>query len=146
REGVMKYGADQVLQRLDRDVERYLGPTFGGVDLSGGQWQKVATARAFIRGSELIVLDEPTAALDPNSESNLYEQFIEHSHGKTAIIISHRLGIARSADRIIVLKDGEIVEEGSHDRLLRNRGEYYEMWTRQASLYQREAAQGTEVV
>ena len=146
REGVMKYGADQVLQRLDRDVERYLGPTFGGGDLSGGQWQKVATARAFIRGSELIVLDEPTAALDPNSESELYEQFIEHSHGKTAIIISHRLGIARFADRIIVLKDGEIVEEGSHDRLLRNRGEYYEMWTRQASLYQREAAQGTEVV
>lgn len=128
-------GADQVLEELDGDIEGVLGPTFGGRDLSGGQWQKVATSRSFLKDSKIIILDEPSAALDPIAESELYERYMRLSQGKTVIYISHRLGIARLADRVIVMEQGEIIEEGSHELLLEQKGRYYEMWITQSSLY-----------
>lgn len=132
-------GADQVLEQLNHDFNGWLGPTFGGKDLSGGQWQKVATSRLFLKDSKIMILDEPSAVLDPSAESDLYEKYVQLSKGKTVIFISHRLGIARLADRIIVLKQGQIVEEGSHEFLLKQKGYYYEMWETQSSLYKNEA-------
>ncbi|XEC96160.1 ABC transporter ATP-binding protein [Paenibacillus tarimensis] len=107
----------------------------GGRELSGGQWQRLAIARAALRDTPLLVLDEPTAALDPNHETELYRSFRKLADGKTVLFISHRLGWARFADRIIVLKNGQIVEEGTHERLLADDGEYAAMFRAQAQWY-----------
>ena len=101
-----------------------------------GEWQRFAIARAFIRQPELLILDEPTAALDPMAEAEVYRQFGELLAGRTALLISHRLGSARMADRILVLKDGRIVEQGPHDDLVAKGGVYAAMWEEQASWYQ----------
>jgi len=116
-------------------VDTMLSREFDGVDLSGGQWQRVAIARGLYRYHDLIVLDEPTAAIDPLEESRLYEKFAEISKDKTAIIVTHRLGSAQIADRIVVLDNGAISEMGTHQELLDRKGHYARMYEAQASWY-----------
>jgi ABC-type multidrug transport system fused ATPase/permease subunit len=112
-----------------------LGREFGGRELSGGQWQKLAIARGLFKDSELIVLDEPTSALDPLIETEILTKFVEAAKDKTALIVSHRVGLCRLVDRIIVMKHGEIVEEGTHDALLAAGGEYAKLYESQAKWY-----------
>ena len=106
-----------------------------GQDLSGGQWQRVAMARSIISSAALRILDEPTAALDPISESKIYEEFEEISKGGTTIFISHRLGSTKLAQEIFVIGDGTIVEKGSHEKLMEENGVYAEMYDSQRSWY-----------
>jgi ATP-binding cassette subfamily B protein len=105
------------------------------VDLSGGEWQKVALARAYMRDAQALILDEPTASLDARAEYEVFIRFSRLVEGKMAIIISHRFSTVRMADRIIVLKDGSVVEEGTHDELVRGNGLYAELFTMQAEGY-----------
>jgi ATP-binding cassette, subfamily B, bacterial len=128
--------ADAVIQRLPAGYEQLLGRRFeGGVDLSGGEWQKLALARAYLRDAQLLVLDEPTAALDARSEYEVFQRFSELTEGKMALLISHRFSTVRMADRIVVLADGRIAEQGSHSRLMAQGGRYAEMFELQASSY-----------
>ena len=106
-----------------------------GVDLSGGEWQKVALARAYLRDAQLLVLDEPTAALDARSEFEVFERFAELTEGKMALLISHRFSTVRMADRIVVLEGGCLVEEGSHSQLMALGGRYAAMFEMQAASY-----------
>ncbi len=112
-----------------------LSREFDGVDLSGGQWQRVALARGFYRAHDMIVLDEPTAAIDPLEETRLYQKFAELSRGKTAVIVTHRLGSARIADRIVVMDAGAVDSIGTHDELIRQNGKYARMFNAQAQWY-----------
>ena len=129
-------GVDAITARLPQGYDTPVGHILdGGQGLSGGEWQRMAIARAFIRQPELLILDEPTAALDPMAEAEVYRQFGELLAGRTALLISHRLGSARMADRILVLKDGCIVEQGHHDDLVAKGGVYAAMWEEQASWY-----------
>ena len=129
-------GVDAITARLPQGYDTPVGHVLdGGQGLSGGEWQRLAIARAFIRQPELLILDEPTAALDPMAEAEVYRQFSELLAGRTALLISHRLGSARMADRILVLKDGRIVEQGHHDDLVAKGGVYAAMWEEQASWY-----------
>jgi ATP-binding cassette subfamily B protein len=120
---------------LPEGFDAYLGREFGQTDVSGGQWQRLALARAFFRDADLLVLDEPTAALDPLAELALFTRFAELAEGRTAIMISHRLGMARLADRVLVLAHGAIVEEGRHTELLAAGGRYARMFEAQAQWY-----------
>ena len=113
-----------------------LSREFGGVDLSGGQWQRIAVARGLYRTHDLVILDEPTAAIDPIEETKLYKRFSEISQGKTAIIVTHRLGSARIADRILVMKDGLVDDVGTHDELIAKGGHYARLYESQAEWYQ----------
>ena len=134
-------GADAFIDALPFKYATPLGKEWeGGVELSIGQWQRLAIGRAYLRDAQIIALDEPTAALDPRAEAEVYNHFNRAAAGRTAILVSHRLGSARMADRIIVLREGVIVEEGDHDSLLREGGEYARMYRLQASWY----AQSTE--
>lgn len=117
-------------------VNQLLGSEFGGGDLSTGQWQKLAIARGILKESSVIFLDEPTAALDPLMETSILKMFLQIAQGKTAIIVSHRIGICKNVDKIIVMKDGEIAEIGKHQELLDKRGEYYRLYTMQQKWYQ----------
>lgn len=119
-------------------VNTVLSREFDGVDLSGGQWQRIAIARGLYRHHHLIVLDEPTAAIDPIEESRLYKKFAEISKDETAVIVTHRLGLAQIADRIIVLENGKVVEVGTHQELLEIKGHYARMYESQASWYMNE--------
>jgi ATP-binding cassette subfamily B protein len=128
--------ADEVIVRLDRNYDQMLGRRFeGGVDLSGGEWQKVALARAYLRDAQVLILDEPTAALDARSEFEVFQRFAELTAGKMALFISHRFSTVRMADRIVVLENGRIAEEGSHDELTSLGGRYAEMFELQAASY-----------
>ena len=118
-------------------LDLMLSREFGTRDLSLGQWQRVAIARGLFREHDVILLDEPTASIDPLEEQAVYERFMEIAAGRTAILVTHRLGSARLADRILVMRDGRIVEDGTHERLLERRGLYYEMFTAQAAWYER---------
>ena len=129
-------GAVSVIDGLAAGYETVLGPTFGGRDLSGGEWQRIATARGFMRETPwLVVLDEPTAALDPLAEQAIYERFIERSAGRTSMIISHRLSSVRTCDRILVLDNGTIIEDGDHETLLAKDGLYAKFFKAQAQWY-----------
>lgn len=126
------------LKSLLKDVgglDEQLGTQFGGKDLSGGQWQKLAIARGLFRESDLIILDEPTSALDPILETEILQQFIKAAKNKTAIIISHRVGLCKIADKIIVMKNGEIIEIGTHNDLISKNGEYRRLYTAQEQWY-----------
>jgi ATP-binding cassette subfamily B protein len=128
--------ADHIIGRLPEHYEQMLGRRFDrGMDLSGGEWQKVALARAYLRDAQVLILDEPTAALDALSEFEVFRRFSELTAGKTALFISHRFSTVRMADRIVVLANGRIVEEGSHDQLASLGGRYAEMFEMQASSY-----------
>jgi ATP-binding cassette subfamily B protein len=128
--------ADEVIARLSAGYDQMIGKRFkNGVELSGGEWQKVAIARAYMREAEVLVLDEPTAALDARSEFAVFQRFKELSAGKTAILISHRFSSVRMADRILVLADGKVEAAGTHDELMRQSGRYAELFELQAAGY-----------
>lgn len=136
RSAAEKSLADGVIGRLAGGYKQMLGRRFeGGVDLSGGEWQKIALARAYLREAQVLILDEPTAALDARAEYEVFERFNELTVSKMALFISHRFSTVRMAERIIVLEDGCIAEEGSHDRLVARGGRYAEMFELQASSY-----------
>jgi ATP-binding cassette subfamily B protein len=128
--------ADEVIAKLPRGYEQTIGKRFKrGVDLSFGEWQKVAIARAYMRDAEVLILDEPTAALDARSEFEVFKRFKELSTGKTAVLISHRFSSVRMADRILVLSDGTVEAAGTHEELLAARGRYAELFELQAEGY-----------
>ncbi len=127
-------------EKFPEGYETMLSREFDGVDLSGGQWQRIAIARGFYRGHNMIVLDEPTAAIDPVEETKIYSKFAEMSKGNTSIIVTHRLGSAKIADRIIVMDKGGIAEIGTHEELIENMGKYAEMYNAQSKWYVDEAA------
>jgi ATP-binding cassette subfamily B protein len=136
RRAAEKGMADRVIERLPHQYEQMLGRRFeGGVDLSGGEWQKIALARAYLRDAQVLVLDEPTAALDARSEFEVFQRFAELTAGKTALLISHRFSTVRMADRIVVLEKGKIAEDGNHDELSGLGGRYAEMFELQAASY-----------
>ncbi len=113
-----------------------LGRRFaGGMDLSGGEWQKIALARAYIRQSQIMILDEPTAALDARAEYETFQRFAELVSGQTVVLISHRFSTVRAANRIVVLQNGTVLEEGTHDQLLARNGLYAELFELQAEGY-----------
>ena len=122
---------------LPSGMDTVLSRDFGGAELSGGQWQRVAIARGLYRAHDVIVLDEPTAAIDPIEESKLFRLFRDSSQGKTAILVTHRLGSARIADRILLLDRGKILEIGTHEQLLSQNGKYATLYREQASWYER---------
>ena len=128
--------ADTVIGKLAGGYEQMLGRRFeGGVELSGGEWQKIALARAYLRDAELLILDEPTAALDARSELEVFERFAELTQGKMALLISHRFSTVRMADRIVVLSGGRLIEEGNHQQLMAAGGVYADMFEMQAASY-----------
>jgi ATP-binding cassette subfamily B protein len=128
--------ADEVIRRLPEGYDQVIGKRFRrGIDLSGGEWQKVAIARAYMRDAQLLILDEPTAALDARSEFEVFQRFKELSAGKTAVLISHRFSSVRMADRILVLAEGTVEAMGTHEELLAQRGRYAELFELQAAGY-----------
>ena len=128
--------ADTVVNKFSSGYDQMLGRRFeGGVELSGGEWQKMALARAYLRDAEMLILDEPTAALDARSELEVFERFAELTEGKMALLISHRFSTVRMADRIVVLSGGRLIEEGSHQQLMASGGLYAEMFEMQAASY-----------
>lgn len=130
-------GADPFIRQLPEDYETLLALEFaGGVELSGGQWQKIALARAFFRNAQLLVLDEPTAALDPAAEEHFYKQFLRLQKNTSAILISHRFSTVRMADQILVLEKGRVAEYGSHAKLMQQAGRYAKLFRLQAARYQ----------
>ena len=128
--------ADAVISRLPRRYDQPLGKRFNeGSELSGGEWQKVAIARAYMREADILILDEPTAALDARAEYEVFQRFRDLSRGKSAVLISHRFSTVRMADRIVVLEGGRVIEAGTHEDLLAARGRYAELFNLQASGY-----------
>jgi ATP-binding cassette subfamily B protein len=121
---------------LPNGLDQLLGKRFdGGVDLSGGEWQRLALARAYLRKAEILILDEPTAALDAQAEHEVYNQFAELATDHMVLLISHRFATVRIADRILVLDEGQIREQGTHDDLVAKQGLYANMFELQASNY-----------
>ena len=112
-----------------------LGIEFGDADLSGGEWQRVALARAMYKNADIIVLDEPTSAIDPLLEFDLLNQFLNMAKNRTCIVISHRIGLCKKADKIVVMHNGKIVEQGTHDFLIQRQGKYSELWNAQSKWY-----------
>jgi ATP-binding cassette subfamily B protein len=137
-EAVELGGATDVVSELKEGLATQLGRWFNnGVDLSGGQWQRLALARAFMRrGADVLVLDEPTAALDAEAEHAVFERFARLTKGRTSILISHRFPTVRMADRIVVVEDGKVVEQGTHEALVAANGRYAQLFALQAQGYQ----------
>ena len=136
RSAANKSNAEKFIRRLPNGFDQVLGCKFdGGVDVSGGEWQKLALARAYLRDAQLLILDEPTAALDARSEHEVFERFAELTKGKMALLISHRLSTVRMADRILVLENGHIAEQGHHNELVASSGRYAQMFELQAANY-----------
>ncbi|PYP36116.1 MAG: ABC transporter ATP-binding protein [Gemmatimonadetes bacterium] len=136
REAAQRSRADSVVQRVPQGYDQMLGKRFdNGVELSGGEWQKVALARAYMRDAQVLILDEPTAALDARAEYEVFLRFAELTKGRMAVLISHRFSTVRMADRILVLKSGELVDDGTHDELVARGGLYAELFSLQAAGY-----------
>jgi ATP-binding cassette subfamily B protein len=128
--------AEGVVEKLPNGFQQLLGRRFeGGVDLSGGEWQKFALARAYMRNAQVLILDEPTAALDARSEYEVFCHFSELAKGCLTVMVSHRFSTVRMADRILVLEGGTILEQGTHDELLKWNSRYAEMFNLQAACY-----------
>ena len=135
-EAAQKSLADPLIQKFPEKYEQMLGKRFsGGIELSGGEWQKIALARAYMRDAQILILDEPTASLDARAEYEVFQRFTELTSGKTAVLISHRFSTVRMADRILVLKGGTLNEIGSHEELLAHGGLYAELFQLQAQGY-----------
>jgi ATP-binding cassette subfamily B protein len=129
--------ADILIQKLPAKYEQMLGRRFNqGIELSGGEWQKIALARAYMRNADLLILDEPTAALDARAEYEVFQRFADLTKGKSAVLISHRFSTVRMANRILVLEKGQLIEIGSHEELLKKEGRYAELFNLQAKGYQ----------
>ncbi len=129
--------ANTVIDKLPNRYEQIVGRRFDtGVELSGGEWQKMALARAYMRDAQLLILDEPTASLDARAEHEVFQRFADLTRGKSAVLISHRFSTVRMADRILVLDNGELLELGTHEELLRQNGRYAELFRLQAAGYQ----------
>ena len=127
---------DEIIVGLPNQLDQMLGRRFeGGIDLSGGQWQRVALARAYLRDAQMLILDEPTASLDAAAEAEVFKDFVELTRGRIALLISHRFSTVKIADRIVVLTDGEIVEEGTHEVLVTTGGPYARLFEMQAASY-----------
>jgi ATP-binding cassette subfamily B protein len=136
RAAAAKSGASTVIERLPAGYDSMLGKWFEkGEQLSGGEWQKIALARAFMRDAQLLILDEPTSSLDPQAEYEVFRRFRELTAGKSAVFISHRFSTVRLANRIIVLEEGAVLEEGTHEDLLARGGRYAELFSLQAEAY-----------
>jgi ATP-binding cassette, subfamily B, bacterial len=136
RSAALKSLADEVVTKLPDRYEQLLGCRFeGGVDLSGGEWQRIALGRAYLRDAQLLVLDEPTAALDARSEHEVFKRFVDLTANKMSLLISHRFSTVRMADRILVLGNGTISEQGVHEQLIKTGGSYAQMFELQASSY-----------
>jgi ATP-binding cassette subfamily B protein len=136
REAARRSLADSVAQRVPQGFDQMLGRRFdNGVELSGGEWQKVALARAYMREAQVLILDEPTAALDARAEYEVFLRFAELTKGRMAVLISHRFSTVRMADRILVLKGGELVDDGTHEELVARGGLYAELFSLQAAGY-----------
>ena len=136
-EAAQKSLADKVVEELPEKYRQMLGKRFAdGVELSGGQWQKIALARAYMRDAQLLILDEPTAALDARAEHEVFLRFSELIEGRTAVLISHRFSTVRMADRILFLENGSLLELGSHEELLAQNGKYAELFRLQAKGYE----------
>ncbi|HBA49566.1 MAG TPA: hypothetical protein DCZ91_17580 [Lachnospiraceae bacterium] len=133
-EMLARVAGEEFLEKVG-GLDTQLGREFGGIELSGGEWQRVAIARGLWKDSDIIILDEPTSALDPLVEYDILSKFVEMTQGRTSVIISHRVGLCRTADRIIVMKDGRMAECGRHEELLRKGGEYARIWREQAKWY-----------
>jgi ATP-binding cassette subfamily B protein len=128
--------AKSLIDRLPNGYDQMVGRRFeGGVDLSGGEWQKIALARAYMRDAQVLILDEPTATLDARAEYEVFRRFADLAFERTAVLISHRFSTVRMADRILVLADGSIQEEGTHEQLLGLGGRYAELFELQAAGY-----------
>lgn len=125
-----------MVNNFDEGLDTLLSREFGGTDLSLGQWQRIAIARANYKNASLIVFDEPTASLDPLQEMDIMKKFVESTKDKTAILVTHRIGAAKLADRIITMKNGQIVESGTHQELLKKQGEYAKLYTSQKQWYE----------
>lgn len=137
KEVIERVGLGEAVEKLPHGVHTYLGKIKeGGQDLSGGQWQRIAMARTLMSDAPMYILDEPTAALDPISESKLYEEFGRMSEGKTTLFISHRLGSTQLADKILVIGEGKVIEQGTHAELMEVEGTYAHMYESQRSWYQ----------
>ena len=129
-------GADDIIAGLPKGYETILGKTFDeGVDLSGGEWQHLAIARAFMSDAQLLILDEPTAAVDALRENRLYQQLEDVAKSKTVVFISHRFSTVRMADTIVVVDNGRCIERGSHEELMAQKGKYATMFSTQAARY-----------
>jgi ATP-binding cassette, subfamily B, bacterial len=136
REAARRSLADSVASRFEKGYDQMLGRRFdGGVDLSGGEWQKVALGRAYMREAQVLILDEPTAALDARAEYEVFLRFAELTRGRMAVLISHRFSTVRMADRILVLQGGELVDHGTHEDLVARGGLYAELFSLQAAGY-----------
>ena len=133
----MKAGINFNNEIFNDGINTIIGREFGGIELSGGQWQRLAIARGLYKTCNFIILDEPTAAIDPIEESHLYNNFLNLSEGKTSIIVTHRLGAVKLADRIIVLSNGIIIEEGTHEDLMKKNGKYKKMYESQSQWYKK---------
>ena len=128
--------ASDLVSRLPGGYEQMLGKRFQeGIELSGGEWQKVALARAYMRQAQVLILDEPTSALDARAEYEVFQRFAALTRGKTAVLISHRFSTVRMADRILVLQEGELIESGTHVELIEKKGKYAELFALQAKGY-----------
>jgi len=136
REAARRSLADSVASRLAKGYDQMLGRRFdGGVELSGGEWQKVALGRAYMRDAQVLILDEPTASLDARAEYGVFLRFAELTKGRMAVLISHRFSTVRMADRILVLQGGELVDQGTHEELVARGGLYAELFSLQAAGY-----------